>query len=515
MVAELRRSGAATLLLATALAGGVAGQTTPPQLADFDGYVQEAMEAWQAVGLAVAVVEGGDLVFSRGYGVRDLEGGGTVDSGTRFAVGSTTKAMTAAALGMLVDEGLLAWDDPVERHVPDLRLGDPWLTRELTVRDLLTHRAGLGNADVLWYETETDLEEILERFRHAPLAYSPRTSFIYQNIMYAVAGAVVEAVSGQPWETFLEERLFDPLAMHDTRPLLGDVQGEANVARPHHRVEGERVVIENASVDPVKAAGSVWSSVDDMSLWLRMLLADGVASDGTRLLESATVAELFRPQTLVPRGQFYPTARLTRPEWTSYGLGWFQHDYRGYKVDFHTGSIDGMVAIAGLVRDADLGIVVLANLDHVEVRHAFMYRVLDRYLAPDDVRDSSGELRTLYTGIAEEAASAEADMREARIGGTRPTHPLDAYTGRYGAPQVGEIRVEMDGGALRAYRGPGLQGPLEHWHYDTFRADWEAAWRGEALLTFETGADGRVSAVRIFGHRLQRLPADDGGAGPR
>ncbi|MEJ2540858.1 MAG: serine hydrolase [Gemmatimonadota bacterium] len=398
----------------------------------------------------------------------------------------------------------------------DAGRGGDWLTREITVRDLLTHRAGLGNADYLWYETETDLDEILARFAHAPLAYSPRSSFIYQNIMYAAAGAVVEAASGMSWEAFVQRRIFDPLGMEGTRPLLGAVEGEANVARPHDRVEGQRIVIENASVDPVKAAGSVWSSVNDMSRWLRLLLADGVAPGGQRLLDSATVAELFRPQTLVPASQFYPTARLTRPHWTTYGLGWFQHDYRGEKVDFHTGSIDGMVAIAGLIRDQGLGVYVLGNLDHVEVRHALMYRVFDLYLAqedggPDGVRDWSSELRELYDGLAEAGATQAEALRTARRTGTSPSHPLEAYTGRYGAPRYGELRVTLEDGGLRVYRGPGLQGPLEHWHYDTFRARWDAEWRGETPVTFQEAADGSIGALVVGGERLERIPpAGDG-----
>ena len=480
-------------------------QAPPPPLADFDAYVTRAVGDWDAVGLAVAVVKDGELVFARGYGVRDLEGGGAVDADTRFSIGSTTKAMSAAAIGMLVDEGKLDWDDPVTEHLPGFQLSDPWLTREITIRDLLTHRAGIGNADHLWYEVETDRDEILERFAYAPVAYSPRSSFIYQNIMYAAAGSVVEAVSGMPWATFVQRRIFDPLGMDGTRPLLSDVEGEPNVARPHDRVDGERVPIANASVDPVDAAGSVWSSVNDMSLWLRLLLADGVTAEGERLLDSATVAELFRPQTLVPRDQFYPTARLTRPHWTTYGLGWFQHDYRGHKLDFHTGSIDGMVAIAGLVREEGLGVYVLANLDHVEVRHALLYRVLDLYLAPeDDVRDWSAELKTLYDGLAADGAARTAEAEANRVDGVPPSHDLSAYVGRYGAPGYGDLEVTRADDGLHIRRGPGLEGPLAHWHYDTFRAEWDAAWRGTALVSFETGSDGTVSALRLGGLRLER-----------
>lgn len=493
-----------------AVPGGVQAQGHAPPLADFDAYVTRAAKDWDAVGLAVAVVRDGELVFAEGYGVRDLEAGGAVDPDTRFSIGSTTKAMTAAALGMLVDEGRLEWDDPVIKFLPRFQLSDPWLTREVTIRDLLTHRAGLGRADHLWYEVETDRVEILARFAEAPVAYSPRSSFIYQNIMYAAAGSVVEVITGTPWTDFVTERIFEPLGMDGTRALLSRVQGEPNVATPHDRVDGERVPIENASVDPVDAAGSVWSSVSDMSRWLRFLLAGGVTPEGDRLLEESTVDELFAPQTLVPADQFYPTARLTRPNWTSYGLGWFQHDYRGHKLDFHTGSIDGMVAITGLIRDEDLGVYVLGNLDHIEVRHALMYRVLDLYLAPDDVRDWSAEVKDLYDEIDGEAQARIAAADETRVEGTSPSHGMEAYAGRYGAPGYEPIQVTEAGGTLRIRRGPGLEGLLRHWHYDTFRAEWEARWRGTVPVTFETGTDGTVEALRLGGVRMVRLPEAGG-----
>jgi len=246
----------------------------------FNAYVERAVEEWEAVGLAVAVVKDGELLFARGYGERVLGTGEMVDEETRFSIGSTTKAMTAAALGMLVDEGKLSWDDHVVDHLPGFQLSDTWMTREITIRDLLTHRAGLGNTDFLWYENDAPRDWVVHQMRYADLAYSPRTSFIYQNLMYATAGAVVEAVSGMPWTEFVKVRIFGPLGMTETLATLSETTGQPNVARPHAIVDGERVLIENASVDPVNAAGSVWSSVEDMSRWLRMLLAEGVAADG-------------------------------------------------------------------------------------------------------------------------------------------------------------------------------------------------------------------------------------------
>ncbi len=494
-------------LVALLVAGLVLAPEVRAQAFDadaFDAYVADAFDDWNAVGLAVAVVKDDRLLFAKGYGETELGSGHGVDEETRFSIGSTTKAMTAAAIGMLVDEGKVAWDDPVIEHLPWFRLSDPWMTRQITLRDLLTHRAGLGNTDLLWYEHAESREWMVRQMRHADFAYSPRSSFIYQNLMYATAGRVIEAVSGMPWADFIESRIFEPLGMTESFALLEQTEGEPNVARPHHIVDGERVVIENASVDPVDAAGSVWSSVEDMSRWLRMLLADGVAPDGTRVLSEESVAEMFEPQTLVTPEFFYPTQRVTEPNWMTYGLGWFQHDFRGRKLDFHTGSIDGMVAIAGLVREEGAGVYVLGNRDHVEVRHALMYRALDHFLVPDDVRDWSAELMPIYEVGAEAAAEARAAREDSRMEGTSPSLPLDAYAGTYESEMYGTLTVELRDGGLHVFRGPGLQGPATHWHFDTFLVTWEARWRGDGLGTFEIGPSGDVQALRFSGIRWDR-----------
>ena len=470
----------------------------------FDAYVAKAVQAWRTPGLAVAVVKDGRVVFSKGYGVRELGKPQPVDAHTLFAIGSTTKAMTAALVGMLVDEKKLGWDDPVVKHLPWFRLNDPHLTSEITVRDLLTHRAGLGNADYLWYGQTKAPREILERVRLLEPAYSLRSSFIYQNVMYAAAGAVIEAVSGQPWEQMIRSRIFEPLGMAESIATAATLASQPNVATPHQIIDGELRVIENASVDGVAPAGSVWSSVHDMSKWMQMLLDGGKAGERA-LLNTETVEELFKPQTIVTRAEFYPTARLTKPHWTTYGLGWFQQDYRGRAVDFHTGSIDGMVAIHGLVRAERLGVYVLANRDHSELRHALMLNVFDRFNGAGE-RDWSPELLKLYADLQAEADEARKKEASARVTGTSPTLPLARYAGTYSHPLRGDILVTVDGNRLRANYGTAYVGALEHWHYDTFRAKWDAAWRGTALLTFGLDEKGQPTRLEALGARFTRAP---------
>src|SRR5204863_3462637 len=242
-----------TALLLTIPCAVVRAQTRSPSdpIRDLDAYTSKAVADWKVPGLAIAVVKDGRIVFAKAYGVRELGKPAPVDTQTLFAIGSTTKAMTAASIGMLVDEGKLRWDDRVTRILPSFQLADPYTTRELTVRDLLTHRAGLGNADVLWYRTDNSPEEDVRRVRFAEPAYSLRSSFIYQNIMYAVAGQIVAAASGMPWEQFVRTRIFSPVGMPNTVPLLDSARRRTDVATPHYRVGDTVRVIGTARVGAV------------------------------------------------------------------------------------------------------------------------------------------------------------------------------------------------------------------------------------------------------------------------
>lgn len=485
---------AAVLLQATMLS-----QAGP--LDGFDAYVVKVVREWRTPGLAIAIVKDGEVAYSKGYGVREIGKDQPVDTHTLFAIGSTTKAMTAALVGMLVDERKVKWDDPVVKYLRWFQIKDPYLTQEITVRDLLTHRAGLGNADYLWYGQAASPRAILERVRLLEPSYSMRSSFVYQNVMYAAAGAVIEAASGHSWEQMLRSRIFEPLGMRESIATAATLAAQPNVAAPHALIDDRLRVIDNASVNSVAPAGSVWSTVHDMSKWTQMLLAGGKAG-GRTLLEPDTVRALFTPQAIVRDG-FYPTARLTKPHWTTYGLGWFQQDYRGRAIDFHTGSIDGMVAIHGLIRDERLGVFVLANRDHTEVRHALMLNVFDRFTGGGE-RDWSRELLKLYAEVETQADERRRKQEGRRVSGTSPALPLARYAGMYSDPLRGDVAVTLHGDRLRVRYGSAYDGPLEHWHYDTFRVKWDAEWRGSALLTFGLDENGQPARLEALGGRFTR-----------
>ena len=478
-----RASGLAAALLVPAFATLTSAQqpTDAALVRQLDAYTTQALRDWQGVGLAISVVKDGRLVFAKGYGVRELGKPGAVDSATLFAIGSTTKAMTAAAIGMLVDEGKVRWDDPVTNHLPGFQLRDPYVTREVTVRDLLTHRAGLPNSDFLWYGNSNSTAEVLRRVRLVEPAYSLRSSFIYQNVMYAAAGQVIASASGMPWEEFVRTRIFVPLHMDRTVPLLARTPGMPNVASPHDRVDDTLRVITNASVDPVAAAGSVWSSVTDMSKWMRFVLDSGRVN-GKPVLKVTTLAEILTPQVIAPQSM-YPTMTIIRPHFFTYGLAWFLHDYAGQAVAMHTGSINGMSALIGLIPDRRMGVYVLVNSDHAELRHALMYRAFDTFAGTGGAspRDWSAELSKLYGGIEERQVAAQRAAEARRATNTTPSLPVERYVGTYVDSTYGDMVVSIKDGALHAAYGP-RAGRLEHWEYETFRARTEG--RGAWAVTF-------------------------------
>lgn len=476
----------------------IAASAQPPTKAigQFDAYVQKAVKEWDVPGLAVVVVQNGNVLLSKGYGVRELGTTNAVDSKTLFACASTTKAMTATCMGMLVDEGKVSWNDPVVKYLPEFQLYDPFVTREIRIRDLFVHDTGVGNADFLWGIMDVPSDEVLRKMRDVKPSYSLRSSFIYQNIFYLAAGKVIEKISGKPWSVFIKERIFQPLGMTRTFPLLAEVN-DPNQTAPHYKIEGKITVIKHTKADEIGPAGSVWSCVDDMGKWMRTMI-DSSKYAGGRLLNAGTWAEMFKPQVIVPPGQFYPTATLTKPNWTTYGLGWFQHDYKGKKVNFHTGSLAGAVAIHAQLPEYKLGIYVFGNYDHAEVRHALVYKAFD-FFALGGERDWSAEFLKLYRNIEAGSEKQEKDFEAKRVMNTKPSLPLADYAGTYTDPLYGTLVITVEGDELVAEANKFLKAKFSHWNYDTFRGWYDKKWYGKANLVFNLGADGKISGVSYDG----------------
>ena len=482
---------------------------TPPE--GFDDRVRAAMQARDVPGMAIAIVEDGRIVHAKGYGVRALGSADAVDADTIFPTGSTGKAVTAAALAILVDDGKLGWDDKVIDHLPDFRMHDAWVTREMTVRDLLVHRSGLGlgAGDLLFIpRTSRSLTDIVRALRHIAPATSFRSGYAYDNILYIVAGEVVAAVSGQTWEAFVRERIFQPLGMATAVSHEDDRFAAANRAQPHARLHpklrglGEQVMLpEREGLGQVgAAAGGLSWSANDFARWLQVQVARGaLPGDGDRRLwAEATAREMWTPQVNVPIRPFPAPISDITPQFSGYALGWNVQDYRGVKVVQHGGAVFGVLAFAVLVPERNLAISLQINAEDVDVMRGLGYELLDHYLGfePRDWVGAFGEWnrQRLEGGLA----LLDAPGTQARVS-SRPSLPLAGYAGRYADAWYGPITLALEGRALRMdfLQTPNMAGTLTHWQYDTFRVDWDDRSIEPAYVTFALDADGKVERITM------------------
>lgn len=467
----------------------------------FDTYVQKAIKDWEIPGLAIVVVKNNKIVFKNTYGTTELGTGNKVNNETLFACASTTKAMTAAAMGILVDQGKVKWDDPVIKYLPGFRLFDPYVTTQMRVRDLFLHNSGVGNTDFLWTFNSITGDETVEKMQLVPPSYSFRAGFIYQNIFYHIAGKVIEKASGLPWADFVTKNIFKPLGMNRTKAQLAWVT-DNNIAKPHFKVDGKIQVIDRDTVDTDGAAGAVYSTIDEISIWLKCML-DSSKYEGGRLVRPATWVELLKPQTFVSESEFYPTQQITKPNFITYALGWFQQDYKGKKLNFHTGSLSGEIAIHGQMPSEKTGVYIFANLDHAEARHALMLKSFDHYTLGGDT-DWSKEFLNLYSGIKKKSEELAKQQEAKRILNTKPSMDLTGYVGTYSDPLYGTITIAIKNNLLQLSNLKAGTATLTHWNYDSFLVSWEKKWKDKGFVSFHINIEGKVDNLNFDGVVLNK-----------
>jgi CubicO group peptidase (beta-lactamase class C family) len=469
---------------------------------DLDGYVAQVMQAFEVPGLSLAVVKDGKLLLVKGYGVRRMGSPVAVDGKTRFGIASNTKVFTATALGLLVEEGKLAWDAPVIRYLPAFAMYDPFVTRELTIRDLLVHRSGLGlgAGDLLWWPPSTyDRKEIAHRLRYIKPATSFRSAYAYDNVLYLVAGQVIEAVSGQSWEDFVATRILAKVGMAASDVRHSGAGEGGNVAGTHARIDGVVRPIAPFLSDNTNPAGGIMSGAEDMARWVMVQLDSGRTADGARLFSTRTTKELWTIVTPIPPGEPAPELRALRSNFNGYALGLGVRDFRGKQMLSHTGGLPGYLSRVTMLPELRLGVVVLTNQESGNAFNAITNRILDHFM---------GATSPDYLGIAVKAEAAEAarlakaaTMRAtARDSTSGPSLPLVRYAGTYRDEWYGDITIALEGNrlVLRFGRSPSLVGDLEHWQYDTFIARWrDRELRADAFVTFALNPDGSIERARM------------------
>jgi CubicO group peptidase (beta-lactamase class C family) len=470
---------------------------------DFDAYVLRALQAMQVPGAAIAVVKDGRVLFAQGYGVRRFGNATSIDAHTLFQIASNTKAFTTAALAMLADEGRLSWDDPVTKHLPGFQLYDPYVTREFTIRDLVTHRSGLGlgAGDLLWFHSNYTRAEVIYRIRYAKPASSFRSTYAYDNVLYLVAGEIIPAVTGKSWDDFVEERIFGPLGMTESGTGVALLGSTGNVAAPHGVERGRLRVVPLDTVDNLGPGGAIVSNVTDMAKWLLCRLDSGRygggGGGGGRLFSERQAREMWTGHTVLPIGEPSPALAALRPNFAEYGLGWRQRDYLGRKTIGHTGSLAGMTSQVTLVPAERLGIVILTNGES-ELRAALTYRLLDAFLGAP----ATDWVVAFLQAAAQEQATADSILRargRARNARSRPSLALGKYAGTYRDELYGDAAIALEAGklVLRFSRSPAFVGDLAHWQYDTFIARWRTPHIEDAYVAFALSPDGSIDQFRM------------------
>lgn len=494
------------LCLTFALIPGAA-LADPP--ANFAERVESLRENFGAPGITVAIVEDGRVTMAQGFGVTDLAAPRRpIDADTNFFTGSTGKAFTAAALAILVDQGRLGWDDPVIDHMPEFRMWDAWVTREMTVRDLLVHRSGLslGAGDLLFVpRSDLTRADVVQRLRHIRPATSFRGAYAYDNILYIVAGQLVEEVSGMSWERFMREHLLRPAGMNRVTVDVAGARAERNFARPHARLNGpirgmgdmEPLGPEAVIAQVAAPAGGLSVSANDMTRWLTLQLARGALPDGGRLFSEAQSRQMWTPVVLMPVPQWPEDLRPVQPTFSTYALGWNVRDYRGARIVMHGGGVYGSITNVVLIPERNVGFYIATNSEESAMLAGLTYELIDHYLDLP-AGDWPDRFRAFLAARSQSAVAAlqAPSAQPARVG---PSLPLARYAGRYNDPWFGTITIrEADGGlAVDFPHWPGLTGRLTHWQYDTFRLTFNDPVVEPAHVTFALGATGNVERITM------------------
>jgi len=515
-----RRSALFASAGAAALPARVWSQTAPAAanddaaLADrIDAFVRQALAAFpDQPALAVAVVQDGRDVLSRGYGTRRIGGPQDVDEHTLFAIASNTKNMTAAALAILVDEGKVKWDEPVAAYIPGFTLSDPVIGERITVRDTISHRAGfgLGAGDLLfWPNSDRSREEILAAVPNVPIEHGFRAGYHYCNLMFVVAGEIIARTSGMAWEDFVQTRILDRLGMTEAAVLTARAD-PAISALPHGRVgpplryQGEMTLLADSIVgiwnwDQAAPAGSLCASAADWAKWMKLRLAMGELPDGTRLFSEATAREMFRPNVIVSSSEGPTVALPGRAIASTYAMGFQVQDYRGERLVSHGGGSPGGISATLLLPGRKTGVAIFSNAEESFLLRSLRSGLIDIVMGETGFDWIADSVRLRDEGNARSiAAAAEIDAKQAA--GAPPSLDLRQYAGTWTDPWYGDIVIHsrVEGLWLEFTRSPALQGPLEPYDGDTLRTRFADKREEDAFITFVV-ENGRPVAATMKG----------------
>lgn len=454
-----------------------------------DAYLTKAFNDFNLHGLSVMVIKDDKIVFDKNWGAAGYNK--EVDSESLYNIASCTKAFTGAAMAKLVSEGLIHWDDLVIDYLPEFKLADPYITSHLTIEDLLVHRSGLGTfyGDLLWYETNRTDEDVIERLQYLPVTNRFRDQFGYQNTMYMVAGEILKKVTGQTWEEYIQENLLDPLKMESTTTCGNKLEEGSNIAYP--MIDNKEI---GFSMKRHHAAASIFSSTEDLSRWVRMLLNDGIIEEDT-ILPSYVIKDMMAPRTMKSVNGL---RRMTGAQFSTYALGWNAWDHNGKKVVEHAGGMPGYISQVTLVPQENLGIIILTNT-LTSAPTAMELYILDLYL-----KDEATDWASLFLGFKTRGEKAEEEAlvkrEESRVLDTQPSLELEQYVGIYEDKMYGKAIISMKDKQLHLVFEPAKEmffSNMEHWHFDTFKVHFADPFLPAGYVTFDFDSKRNIEGFKI------------------
>jgi len=461
-------------------------------LKGFPEYVEKAMKEFKVPGLAISIVKDGKVVFAQGFGFRDVKKGLKVTPQTLFAIGSSSKAFTATAMGILVDEGTLDWNKPVREYLPAFKLKDPFAAERMTPRDLVCHDSGLPRHDALWYGSSASREELFSRLQYLEPSKDFRTTFQYNNLMFMTAGYMVGQVAGTTWEKFVQERIFNPLGMKDSNFSVEDSKKAPDFALPYAERKDEVVEIPFRNIGAVAPAGSINSNVADMAQWVLLNLNKGKHGE-KQIVSEAALKKIHSPQMVM--GEIFPAFdKYHEIFYENYGMGWMITSYKGHLLIHHGGGIDGFITLVSFMPRDNLGVVVLTNLSPNPLPNFITYNAYERLLGleqtPWDKR-----FKELMDKMKEKAEKTQKESDKDRKPNTKPSHPLEDYAGDYENPGYGVFSVEKEGDHLKAAYNS-ISASLTHYHYDIFELKEEMTER-KFKVSFSIDLKGNIGSLAV------------------
>jgi CubicO group peptidase (beta-lactamase class C family) len=491
------------LLVNSALFSQKQLQTIPP---DLENYISKVLTTFEVPGVSVSIVKDGKVLLTKGYGVKKMNQAERVDEHTLFSIASNSKAFTATALAILVEEGKIKWDDPVINYLPWFKMSDPYVTTHITVRDLLVHHSGLGaySGDLLLFPPTTfSRKEIISKISQLPLVHDFRTTYAYDNVLYVTAGELIAEVSGMPWEDFIKTKIFDKAGMNESHSRFSDFKGQPNIATGHNRYNGKVQVIDHFADqmigDAGDPAGGITTNAVDMAKWLITQLDSGKAPNDQKIFSPSSTKQLWKIITPIPVNQIKENLKPAQSNFSGYALAFRIYNYKEYKIIGHGGMLDGFVSQIALVPDLDLGISVFTNQESTGAYYAIIYHILDYYMKNKPFDWIGGYKKLQDSAFVKLKKEQEKELIKP-VSNSKPSLPLEKYTGVYNDNLLGEVVIANENGSMkmRFTESPQFVATLKHFQYDTFIAHFSNKdLKADSYVTFSLNPDGSIDQVKL------------------